>query len=327
MAYQPQRGGATVRGPANAARVVGDWTLWERGRPAPLAGGEVFVALPDDALVEYAFETADGERLADPDNDEATNPFRPEARALRMPGAPGEPVGAGARLRGEVVPLAVATPALGGRRRATLYSPPDAGSRELPLIVAFDGFAYQRVGRLAHQLEALALTGAIAPARIVFLQPEDRTGEYSFNEAFAETVAGPVRGAVAERAPWPEAARTIAWGASLGGTTAVWLAAARPDLFRRCTSQSGLLGAADLPSDLNAALGDPSARCFQEGYAAPTYLECGVYEEFIAGNRRAATHLRERGVPHVYRERHAGHSWLGWRQGIGPGLRFHLAAV
>jgi enterochelin esterase family protein len=136
-----------------------------------------------------------------------------------------------------------------------------------------------------------------------------------------------VREAVAERVPWPEAARTISWGASLGGTAAIWLAATRPDLFGRSTSQSGVLGPVEPASGLDDAPGDPAARCFQEGYAAPTYLECGSFEEFIAGNREAATRLRERGVRHEYRERHTGHSWLGWRQGIGPALRFHLAAV
>jgi len=52
------------------------------------------------------------------------------------------------------------------------------------------------------------------------------------------------------------------------------------------------------------------------------YLDCGDDDFLFRGNSALHVLLRERKIPHEYRVRDGGHSWIYWRTGITAGLKF-----
>ncbi|MFC2156503.1 alpha/beta hydrolase [Acidobacteriota bacterium] len=52
------------------------------------------------------------------------------------------------------------------------------------------------------------------------------------------------------------------------------------------------------------------------------YIDCGDDDFLIAGNCALHLALMKREVPHEFRVRDGGHSWIYWRTGIIDGLRF-----
>jgi enterochelin esterase-like enzyme len=52
------------------------------------------------------------------------------------------------------------------------------------------------------------------------------------------------------------------------------------------------------------------------------YLDCGDDDFLYRGNSALHVLLRERNIPHEYRVRNGGHSWIYWRTGITAGLKF-----
>ncbi|MHC4737515.1 MAG: alpha/beta hydrolase [Planctomycetota bacterium] len=52
------------------------------------------------------------------------------------------------------------------------------------------------------------------------------------------------------------------------------------------------------------------------------YLDCGDDDFLYRGNSALHVLLRERNIPHEYRVRDGGHSWIYWRTGITAGLKF-----
>lgn len=52
------------------------------------------------------------------------------------------------------------------------------------------------------------------------------------------------------------------------------------------------------------------------------YLDCGDDDFLYRGNSALHVLLRNRNIPHEYRVRDGGHSWIYWRTGIKNGLKF-----
>ena len=319
----------TVDAPDWATHVVSDLTDMVRS-PRALRGddrGGLRFELPDDVYFEYAFMDGAGRMRADPANPQrAANPWYPEASAvlgpdyrpdaLADPPAPATPV--------DVDRLRLTSAALGQQRRVIVAAPAGYRDRPLPWLLVQDGVAFYRLARLADVLSVLAEAGTVAPARIAFVEPVERSREYAFHPGYVDFVEHELLPELRRR--YPSRDQLTALGASLGGLFSATLALTRPGLVDSVVTFSG------------AFLGHPEARDFYTGersFVAETlasvepprlrwYAECGTLEWLTDVNRRVARELGRRGVEHRYVERHAGHNWTNWRNGVAAALRFAL---
>ena len=333
---------ATIDIPGWATHLVSDHTDMDRN-PHPVDAAKISrftLRLPDDVYFEYGFLDGDGNLRPDPTNPRrADNPWYPDASALlgqayapdRYAEIPSEDaVGELRRMRWE-------SARMGEVRRVSVYTPADRRG-PLPSIVVQDGTAYARVGRLPAVLEALLEEGAVAPARLVLVEPVDRAREFGFDETYREFVLEEVLPRVEEAYGEPTTLHLL--GASLGGLFSMTLALLRPDLVSSVATQSGaFLGAPDDPDFYGSdrswvleRLEQQLAAAGGDGMPPPTfsaYTEVGTIEWLTEVNRQVHERLERRAPPagsasHV--ERNAGHNWVNWRNGLSGALRFLLPA-
>jgi enterochelin esterase-like enzyme len=316
--------------PSWATRIISDLTDMERS-PHPVDAGKVSsfrLTLPDDVYFEYAFIDGDGKVRADPANPErGTNPWFPEVSALFGPDyrassyaelPPDTAYGRLDRHRLE-------SEALGGMRRLTTYTPRGRESESLPLVLVHDGPAFLRIANLPGVLEALLSEDRIRPARLAFVEPADRTGEYGFSRPYREFTLGELLPFI-ERS-YEGTGERVLLGASLGGLVSATLALLHPDEFAAVATLSG------------AFKGTPDDRDFYRseeswvlerirthpGPRQRWYSDVGTFEWLTDVNREVDRALREAGVEHEYAERNAGHNWVNWRNGLAAALSFTLA--
>ncbi len=319
----------TVEIPAWATHVVSDFTDMDRS-PRALTGGEtaeLTFELPDDAYFEYAFLDADGRMRADPANrTRGENPWYPEVSALLGPDyrpdaladppAPASPV--------HVDRLRLPSRTLGQQRRVIVATPPGYRERALPWLLVQDGVAFYRLARLADVLAVLVEAGAAAPARIAFVEPAERSREYAFHPGYLSFVEEELLPELRRR--YPSEGGLTALGASLGGLFSASLALTRPGLVDTVVSFSGAFLGHPEERDFYGGTRSFVAEELERGGAAGLrwYAECGTLEWLADVNRRVARALAAHGLDHVYRERHAGHNWTNWRNGLADALRFAL---
>lgn len=303
--------------PAQARFLIGDFTDWDK-RPLPISE-PIRLEFPAGAYLEYAFMDEAGRPFPDPDNPhKAQNPWWTYPRAVELPGfrfeAPPLPHGEGKgvhrhRLESKVYQAS---------RRYYVYEP--SGEPSATLYVQ-DGVAYYRTAQFADIAEALCERGEIQPIRMVFVEPEDRTREYTFDERYERFLLEELIPAVeSQYGPTPERAL---WGASLGGLVSAWIAFRNPDKFQKVGTQSACLTAEPGSENRYTAPEWLTAQYAQaERLPLRFYCETGQIEWLLAPNRRFAALLADKGYPHAYLERKSGHNWMTWRQGLAPGLRF-----
>jgi enterochelin esterase family protein len=221
---------------------------------------------------------------------------------------------------GEVDLQRVSSEILGNERRVWTYRPPgyDA-SRDYPLVVCFDGYAYvhEAYVPLPRVLDNLIAAGKIPPVVAVLpdsLDQETRTREMALHEPFAEFVAG-------ELLPWaqarlsiePDPARSVVAGSSLGGLAAAFCGLRRPELFGLVLSQSGAYQFAEF--------GGPALFAAEERVPLRFYMDVGLFER---RQSQANLHMRDvlvaKGYEVDYRNFPGGHDYFWWRETIADGL-------
>ncbi|KGQ21429.1 alpha/beta fold hydrolase [Thermus filiformis] len=296
--------------PEGARYLVGDFTDWERN-PIPL-DGPLTLEFPEGAYVEYAFLDEEGKPFPDPENPEkADNPWWTYPRAIRLPGhrfeAPPEP---------QKEPR-VDRHRLGERRFYVAETGPDPQAT----VVAQDGVAFYRTGGLHKVAQALLEAGEVPPARLVFVEPIDRSREYRFDEGYEEEFHRVLEEVERTYGPLGE---VVLVGASLGGLFSLWQALRHPGRFPKVLALSPALkahpGGQDTYRDQEWLL-----ERYREAERLPrVYLEVGLLEWLLAPTRRFAALLADRKAPHAYRERPSGHNWVTWKQALAPGLRYLL---
>jgi enterochelin esterase family protein len=104
-------------------------------------------------------------------------------------------------------------------------------------------------------------------------------------------------------------------GASAGGLMALFTALRAPHVFRRVLSQSGAFGWE----------GGHKPFVFDLAQYLPVrplriWLDCGLYEGLLPGNRDMYDLLTRRGYDAQYREYPAGHNYPAWRDDLWRGL-------
>ncbi|MFC7302954.1 enterochelin esterase [Streptomyces monticola] len=214
---------------------------------------------------------------------------------------------------------------LGNERRVWVYEPPGGAAQtaDLPVLVLFDGEAWQPALGLATLLDNLIADGRIPP--LVALLPEaldvgTRWRELGCEDRFVGFLTD-------ELLPWAKGwlpvtddpARTVLAGQSLGGLTAVYAALRAPHRFGNALSQSGSFWWPD---------GRPGAelvtRLAAESPRLPVRLRLSAGEQewvLLPATRRLRDTLRERGYADAtYREFNGGHDYLCWRTELADGL-------
>ena|GEM_PF-108621 len=311
--------------PPWARAIVSDLTDMDRA-PQPLAGEPLVFTLPDDVYFEYAFIDQHGAMRADPANpDRADNPWYPEVSAIKGPAYRPDPYAVPKRqATGKVVRHRLTSRALDQPRRIITYTPVGCETHKLPTLYVQDGLAYYRIGRLADVLEALLESGLVRPARLVFIEPVDRAKEYAYNQAYRRFM-------VDELLPWLErrllnTGERMALGASLGGLVSAVLALEHPELFQAVATQSGAFLGTPTDPDYYRSERSWVAEQLTQGRAQAVrwYIDSGTLEWLYPVNRRVAAALEHGGYRYAYAERHAGHNWINWRNGLAAALRYVL---
>lgn len=295
----------------------------------PVAMSHVEFEFPDDAYFEYGFVDAQGKLRPDPANPvRADNPWFPDASALKGPEYAPDPFATPDRSleRGRLERLRVVSAALDGQvRRVSVYTPLGGERAELPLVVVQDGVAFQRLAGVHLAAEALAARGQARAARFAFVEPVDRRVEYGFSRAYLDFLQEELVPKL--EGENPSSGERVWLGVSLGGLVSANAAMARPGGADTVVTLSGaFLGTPETPefyatrdSWLLERLTDPAV-----GLPDRWYQEVGTIEWLTDVNRRIATALGARAVETAYVERHAGHNWTNWRNGVAAALRFAL---
>ena len=320
----------TIHIPVWATHIISDHTDMERD-PHPVDASKVAkfsFELPDDAYFEYAFLDADGKMRADPQNEtKADNPWYPNASAVLGPDYRADPY---ADIKeklatGETRRHRLESARLNQTRRLTLYTPKGFENESLPCVYVQDGTAYFRIAKLNEVLEALLKDDLIRPAHLVFVEPISRSQEYRFNPDYRAFMVDELIPFVEGRLKTTD--ERAAMGASLGGLVSATLALHHPELFGTVVAQSGaFLGT---PEDMDFYRSEQSwvASELEAREREPIrwYTEVGTLEWLTSINRRVHEVLEAKGYEHAYAERHAGHNWENWRNGLSHALRFALA--
>ena len=318
-----------IKIPTWARHIVSDLTDMDR-RPHPVDARKVSqftLELPDDVYFEYAFLDAQGQMRPDPENDvKADNPWFPVASAVYGPEYAPDPYASPAEeARGRLQRQRLESEHLKQVRRLTFYTPQGHGAEPLPVVYLQDGTAYLRIARLPAVLEALLFASEVRPAHLVFLEPVDRAAEYRYNPAYRAFMTEEVLPLAEERLS--TSGERVAMGASLGGLLSATLALHHPEAFGAVVAQSGaFLGSPEEPEFYTGTSSWVLAQVEAgRGRTVRWSLETGTLEWLCGINRKLAAALEAGGYDYRYQERHAGHNWVNWRNGLAAALRFALA--
>lgn len=308
-------------------RLVGDFNNWEASEPLLHAAAPGLWAytltLQPDAYIEYAFisnpETE--ERIPDPYNPRVTfNGIRHYNHYFYMPQGSVTTLTQVQRglARGLITHHHIKNTWLvaNHQRRIHLYHPPV--DEACPLLVVFDGKDYLKRALLPRIVDHLIAQKRIRPIALALVDNGDaaRTVEYSCSEAtlgFLLFDVVPLAQQNLNLLP-PESGTWGVLGASLGGLMALFSGLRVPQVFRQVLSQSGAFkypGYESVNFDL-----------VRNGPKQPLriWMDVGLYEGLLPGNREMAALLNERGYEVNYREYSAGHNFPAWRDDIHHGL-------
>lgn len=230
---------------------------------------------------------------------------------------------------GELVPLTVASAALGEERRVLVYEPPRMRrTRRCPLLVVHDGEDYARFAGLRTVLDNLIYRLEIPRIVVALIQSPRRLVEYADDERHARFVVDELVPLLEERYPLhgDPASRGL-MGASFGAVATLSTAWRRPGCFGRLLLQSGSFAFTDIGDrHERGPLFDPVVRfmnAFRDAPGRPSerlFVSCGTYESLIYENRSLVPLLQATGMDVRYVEARDGHNWENWRDRLREGL-------
>jgi enterochelin esterase family protein len=302
------------------------------------AGWSITLARPAVDRLEYEFEVehVDGtsEHIRDPANPESSEgEFGPRSVLLLAPYDEPAWVGASAA-PGEDERVEIHSRALRADVPATVWSPADTDAGEpLPLLVAHDGPAYERVSRLTQYAGAMIASGRLPPHRVALLSAPERNEWYSASAAYARALATEVLPAV--RAGFATAGAPAGIGASLGGLALLHAEQRFPGTFGGLLLQSASFFMARFDAHeggfgryrrIVRFVSGARHRPAPDG-APPVVLTCGIDEENMHNNRAMARALAEQGWPVHLHEIRGLHDHVAWRDALDPHLTTLLQRV
>ena len=314
-----------LKPPRAATELLSDLTDMDRNplRPDAWPEGGVVQELPADAWFEYVWRMPDGSLQLDAENGQTapsiwygrvsviTGPdYRPDPLALASESVPPGP------LRREKLDSA----ALGHQRRVNTWTPAGFENASLPAILVQDGTAFNRLGRLSSVMQLL-LDEGVPPARLVFLEPVDRTSEYSFSENFNDFMLQELLPKLEELAGPTDSVSLL--GTSLGGLASAGLALAAPERFRGVATLSAAILGGPADRDPYNSREEWLLKQVQAGAGIPRrwFVGTGSLEWLHQPNLRLQSALAARGTDLAAMVLSAGHNWPNWRDMEAAALR------
>jgi enterochelin esterase-like enzyme len=313
----------------HAPVIKGDFNDWgaEPGLPFRQVEPGVWLTelvLSEDAYIEYAFDAGE-KNLLDPNNprtifngmDQYNNYFyMPKGKSTPLiRRSKGVPAGKLTTLKLPAQPHAI-----GKTRQVVFYQPPV--TQPVPLLVVLDGRDYLRRARLPVIVDHLIAQGRMQPVALamVYNGGEARTVEYFSSESLLFFLLGTVIPAAAAQLNLQDVRVNPGsygiMGASLGGLAALTLALRAPNIFGSALCQSGAYHLRDhdlIVMDLVRYTPVPPVNL---------WLDCGLYEYLLVGNRKMQILLAERGYSYCYHEYPGGHNYTAWRNDVWRGLEY-----
>lgn len=307
---------------ARRVEIFGDFTGWGEVKPMHrLTGTDLYwftlTGVPRNARIEYKFKLDEMDILDELNPVKVDNGVGGENSLLVMPDYRPLSFTDDATIpHGAVKTVEFKSEILGNRRAVHIYTPPgyaEAGeSVTYPVIYVHDGTQYLQRARMARFVDFLIAVGKIEKLVLVFVDPVDRSREYSRSPEYTRLVVEELIPYVRKQVHITDvAAKTACMGASLGGLIAFHLGFSHPEIFGLVISQSG-------------AFGVPEQSLFRDLEAVPVkplklYFDIGIYDlrhdghDLLEDNRKAEKILRQQGYDYLYYEYSGGHNWNSWQ--------------
>jgi enterochelin esterase-like enzyme len=229
---------------------------------------------------------------------------------------------------GTVQEFDVASAALKGKRKVSVYMPAGRKVSALPLLLLFDAGTYLTDLSTRVMLDNMIDQHVIPAVLVAFVESgEHRNEDLAPNPDYQKFI-------VTDLMPWLQAhfnisrdrRQHIVGGLSLGGLAAAYTAFSHPELFANVLSQSGSYWWSD--DYLRVALPSPNAGWMVRQFAeAPRkqirfYCSVGVWEGagMLSNTRTLRSVLLGKGYELTYREITAGHSGANFQATFPGGM-------
>lgn len=232
--------------------------------------------------------------------------------------------------------------ALQRRGDVTLYLPPGAGDRDLPLLILLHGVCgshwnWWALGGLPGIATQMIASGEIEPMAIAM--PSD--GLWSEGSGYLRHKSFDAEGWIIEDVPacvhsvMPQVRidRLFLAGLSMGGYGALRLGAKYAERVGAIAAHSAVTTIDDLqqfvhdPMVRNLAAGKRDADILywmrKHGAHLPAIrFDCGTEDSLLRSNRTLHEALTKARIGHIYEEHPGGHDWNYWRTHVPRTLRF-----
>jgi len=285
------------------------------------------ITLPLDAYIEYGF-IVDGERTYDPLNPNRFDDNMGHINSVFwMPQAHDNPLAIEQAdvPRGQITTHVIDGKSyiVGASRTLHLYRP--AINEPTPLLIVFDGSGYLHHARIATIVDNLITQKRIRPISLALLDPggDGHVVEYASSDATVGFLIYCVLPFAREHLHLVDTQKSPGafgmMGASMGGLMSLYTALRAPEIFGHVLSQSGAFRGEHLyyRSVTHDLLEYTPTKDIK------IWMDAGIHEWFIDGNREMNALLQKRGYDVIYSEHNSGHNYPSWRNSLWRGLE-HL---
>lgn len=238
--------------------------------------------------------------------------------------------------------LTLYSPALRHRADVTLFLPPTAADRPLPLLILTHGvygshWNWWALGNLPAIAAEMLTAAQIIPFAIAM--PSDGLwgdgSAYVTHKRFdAESwIIDDVPACVHGFSPQIQIGKVFLAGLSMGGFGALRIGAKYASRVAGVSAHSPVTGLADLSQfvqdspEKDLAAGNRDANLIfwmrrNRSRLPPIRFDCGTEDSLLASNRALHAALLQARIPHDYEEHPGGHDWPYWQKHVRSTLRF-----
>jgi len=240
-------------------------------------------------------------------------------------------------------------------RKFAIYLPPDydASQRSYPVLYLLHGAGddqtgWVQFGEVLHITDKAITEGTATPMIIVMPDANtgkrgyfnDVNGQWRYEDFFFEELMPYIEKTY--RVKNEKRYRAVG-GLSMGGGGSFMYAMHHPELFSSACPLSAYIGPITLNDAKtvmrkdNASLSDETILAYYNKHSALPlvnnmpdslkksvrwYIDCGDDDFLYEGNSLVHIAMRKKDIPHEYRVRDGGHSWVYWRTALADVLQF-----
>ena len=239
-----------------------------------------------------------------------------------------------ASARGTLADRLVASKAMGGERRVTIYSPAGGKPADGRLLILFDAEQYIDLMSTPTILDAMIADKVIPPITVAFVHAgKTRMGDLTPNASYQAFLRDELLPLLRrDQGISADPARIAIGGFSHGGLAAASAALADPQVYGNVISQSAsywwspdLRPPLDPKNPMPLEAGAVAAKLAATPLVARNvrfYLDVGTWEGLwqISSNRQVRDLLKLRGNALTYAEFEGGHDYIAWRSTLPDAL-------